>query len=66
MIRLTDLRYGPGYFQQPGAVLNLTPDEERALIAAGRAVSVETATKAIPETATAHKGKYHGKSRPSR
>lgn len=66
MVRLTDIRFGPGYFQTAGAVLNLTPDEERALIAAGRAVAVETAAKAIPETATAHKGKHHGKSRPSR
>jgi hypothetical protein len=65
MIRLTDLRYGPGYIQTPGAVVTLTPDEEQALLAAKRAERIETAAKPIPQHNQPMRGKRHVNARPT-
>ena len=59
MIRLTDLRYGPGYFQTPGSVVELSREEEAALVSAKRAEWVQTASQPPQQTASKqpHKGK---------
>lgn len=66
MIELTAIRYGPGYFQSPGTRLELSPDQERALVDSGRArylpFSPET-EKRQPETAAIKAPKRRGKRR---
>jgi hypothetical protein len=61
MIRLTDIRYAPGSFQNPGDVVQLSEAEEAELVASGRAVRIETAT-AKPQQ-TAHKPTNKGRKR---
>lgn len=58
MIRLTDLRYGPGFFQTPGSIVELSREEEAALVSAKRAEWVQKATQQPPQNASKqpHKG----------
>lgn len=41
-IRLLDIRYGAGFFQEVGTIVTLPEDEEKQLVQSGRAEYVTT------------------------
>jgi hypothetical protein len=51
MIRLTTMRYGPGYVQAAGTVISLPAYKEAELIGLGQAERVETTVRELPQTA---------------
>lgn len=50
-VKLKRFRFGPGYYQSAGTILDLAPEEERALVDDGLATRVERATVTPPENA---------------
>lgn len=65
-IRLKRFRYGPGFFQGAGSVLELSDDDERALIAAGDAERLETTSRRPAEHAAKTTGRGPAKKSPPR
>lgn len=65
-VTLTQIRYGPGYFQDAGMTMELPNDEAMRLIASGAAVpvrshKVETATIAPMNEHAAQRATKRGK-----
>ena len=57
MVKLTQFRFGPGFYQGAGTEIELTTDEEAQLVKAGMAEKIETQA-VVPQRQAARKTKH--------